>query len=113
MQGTARFRWFDALLLSAAAFLSVVAVAAMTLAPKDGATGVAVIFAPWTAAQETMTRAVEPGARFVRFGAFDFIAVVEPERGRYPQDVRANGAWLVADPAVLAACLKPFVPDRG
>lgn len=71
------------------------------------------MFAPWTSASEALSRATAPGGRFVRFGAFDFIAVVEPEAGGYAERVRANGAWLLADPMALAACLKPFVPGKS
>jgi hypothetical protein len=113
VQFSSRLRWFDALLLTAAAFFSVVTVAAISLAPKDNATGIAVIFAPWTSASDAMTRAVEPGGRFVRFGAFDFIAVVEPAGSEYAYRVRSNGAWLLADPAALAACLKPFKTSKS
>lgn len=105
MQISIRFRWFDTLLLGAAAFFSFGIVAAMSLAPKADSEGVAVIFAPWTSASETMTRATEAGGLFVRFGAFDFIAVVEPLGRDY--SARLRGAWLLADPAALAACLKP------
>jgi hypothetical protein len=102
------FRWFDAMLIGIAAIISIVAVAALVLAPKQDSEGVAVVFAPWIGAPEALVRAVEPGGRFVRFGAFDFIAIVAPSRADYGERVRAAGAWLIADPATLAACLKPF-----
>lgn len=108
MQASSRFRWFDTLLLAGAAFFSLAAVAAIALAPKDNSSGVAVIFAPWTNAAETMTRSVQTGVRFVRFGAFDFIAVVETGGANHARILSESGAWLLADPAALAACLKPF-----
>lgn len=108
MQFPDRLRWFDVMLVGAASAFSVVALAAMVLSPKNDSEGVAVVFAPWTNASEALVRAVEPGGRFVRFGAFDFIAVVEPVRADYQERVRSAGAWLIADPAALAACLKPF-----
>jgi len=108
MRALSRFRWFDTLLLAGAAHFSFAAVAAISLAPKDNAEGVAVIFAPWTTAEETMVRSVRSGSRFVRFGAFDFIAVVEPSDASRANVLRESGAWLLADPAALAACLKPF-----
>jgi hypothetical protein len=107
-----RFRWFDAALLTAVAFLSFVAIAAMMLAPRSGNAAVAVIYAPWISASETLSRSVEEGGRFVRFGVFDFIAIVEPEHSGYGQRVRSNGAWFVADPVALAACLKPFTKRK-
>lgn len=103
-----KFRWFDAVLVGIASIFSVVAVGALILSPKNDSEGVAVVFAPWTDASEALVRAVEPGSRFVRFGAFDFIAIVEPSRADYGARVRSAGAWLVADPSALAACLKPF-----
>lgn len=108
-----RFRWFDAALLGAAALLSMSAAAAMALAPKRDAAGVAVIFAPWTAAEDSLSRAVGAGGRFVRFGGLEFVAVVEPEAPDYAARARANGAWLIADPVALAACLKPFVRNKS
>jgi hypothetical protein len=42
----------------------------------------------------------------VRFGGFQFIAVVMPERPDYVQQVMKGSAWLVVDPQALAACLK-------
>lgn len=112
MQAPIRLRWFDVAILSFAAFLSVATVGVVTLGLKEESEGVAVVFAPWTSATDAMTRAVEPGARFVRFGAFDFIAVIEPQSADYVRRVRSNGAWLFADPAALAACLKPFTRSK-
>ncbi len=113
MQGPRQFRWFDAALLGVASLASIIALAALVLSPKPDSDGVAVIFAPWTGASDVLTRAVEPGSRFVRYGAFDFIAIVEPMRTDYGTRVRAAGAWLIADPAVLAACLKPISRNKS
>lgn len=96
-----------------AALFSFAFVAANALAPKDERSGVAVIFAPWMGSTQTLSLAVEPGGRFVRFGAFEFIAVVEPEAADYAARVRTNGAWFVADPAALAACLRPFAKTES
>lgn len=74
------------------------------LAPRDPAQGVAVIFAPWTAPEETLTQAVAGGSRFVRFGGFPFIAIVIPDNTKYPDRMLSAGAWLVVDPQTLAAC---------
>src|SRR5262245_55878531 len=89
-------------ILSVAAF---VAAAVMTLAPRDPASGVAVVFAPWTGADVALSRAVEARARFVRFGGASFIAVVIPDDADYQARVLSAGAWLVLDPQALAACL--------
>ncbi len=95
------------------AFISFAAVAAVALAPKQGAGGVAVVFAPWTGATEAFGLAVGAGGRFIRFGAFDFIAVIEPEAADYITRARANGAWLIADPKALAACLNAVAGKRS
>jgi hypothetical protein len=112
VQVQSRLRWFDVATLCFAAILSFATVAVVTLGLKEESQGVAVIFAPWTSASDAMTRSVEPGARFVRFGAFDFIAVIEPQSADYMRRVRSNGAWMIADPAALAACLKPFTRSK-
>jgi hypothetical protein len=83
------------------------------LAPNNPAAGVAVVYAPWTTAAETMARAVEAGARFVRFGGFQFIAVVMPERPDYVEQVMKGSAWLTVDPQALAACLGASTFAKG
>jgi len=107
-----RITWFDAALILAAAIFSFGLLAFLTLAPRNEAPGVAVIFSPWTNARDALSRSAEAGSRFVRFGAFDFIAVVEPDNEHFARQVRARGAWFIADPAALAACLKPFARSR-
>lgn len=107
-----RFRWFDATLLTAAAVISLGAMAALVFAPRNESSGVAVIFAPWTTGHDTLSRTSEAGSRFIRFGAFEFIAVVQPDNERFAQDIRAQGAWFIADPSALAACLKPFARSK-
>ncbi len=74
------------------------------LTPRDPSQGVAVIFAPWTAADRTLMRAASAGSRFVRFGGLPFIAVVMPDDPHYADRAFAGGAWLVIDPKALAGC---------
>jgi hypothetical protein len=107
-----RSRTLDAALLVAAALFSFVTVATFALAPKQDSEGIAVVFAPWTDAGQTFGLAVGAGGRFIRYGAFEFIAVVEPETASYGARVRANGAWLIADPKALAACLDALANRR-
>src|SRR5215831_7592860 len=83
------------------------------LLPDQPADGVAVIFAPWTAADQTFSRAVQSGGRFVRYGGFPFIAVVMPDSKDYSQRMLDAGAWLVVDPKVLAACLPASLSAQG
>lgn len=86
---------------------SLISILRIGLVPNNPTSGVAVVYAPWTAANETMVRAVSAGARFVRFGGFQFIAVVMPERPDYVEQAMKGSAWLVVDPQALAACLRP------
>jgi hypothetical protein len=74
------------------------------LTPRDSSQGVAVIFAPWTSATDTLSRAVATGARFVRFGALPFIAVVIPDDAAYPDRMFGDGAWLVVDSQGPGGC---------
>jgi hypothetical protein len=78
------------------------------LTPRDPADGVAVIFAPWTDAGAALTRSVEAGGRFVRYGGYDFIVIVIPEAPDYASRVSTAGALFVVDPGALAACLTAF-----
>jgi hypothetical protein len=101
-------RIFDIALLGSLTIGSALAAAHVGLAPRDPANGVAVVFPPWTAADAALSQAVEAGSRFVRFGGLPFIAVVMPDDAGYAARIRAAGAWLVADPQALAACLENF-----
>lgn len=74
------------------------------IAPRDPSRGLAVVFAPWTAAKDVVARAVAPGARFVGFGGARFVAIVVPENPDYVARANKTGAWLVADPRTLPGC---------
>lgn len=78
------------------------------LVPRTSDNGVAVMFAPWTSAADSFSRATENGGRFVRFGGLPFIAVVMPNDRVYVDRMLAHGAWLVVDPKLLAACTAAF-----
>ena len=99
------FRWLDLWLIAILAVGSFCAILRIGLRPANPGAGIAVIYAPWTTADQTMIRAVSAGARFVRFGGFDFIAIVAPERPDYVDKVLAGSALLAVDPQVLAGCL--------
>ena len=99
------FRWLDLWLIAILAVGSFAEILRVGLLPADASAGVAVIYAPWTTADRTMIRAVGAGARFVRFGGFDFIAIVMPEQPDYVERVLADSALLAVDPQVLAGCL--------
>lgn len=74
------------------------------LVPRTSDDGVAVMFAPWTTASDSLSRATASGGRFVRFGGLPFIAVVMPPDAGYADRLFAHGAWLVMDPKLIAAC---------
>jgi hypothetical protein len=107
------FRWLDLGLIAILALASFAAILRVGLGPANPDAGVAVIYAPWTTADQTMIRAVGAGARFVRFGGFDFIAIVMPERPDYVARVLAGSALLAVDPQVLAGCLGPAFPKKA
>ncbi len=86
--------------------ISLYGAARLSLAPRDPSTGIAVLFAPWVDAEESLTRSVAAGARFVRHGGYPFIAVVQPDDSRYERRILAAGALMIADPVALAACLR-------
>ena len=98
-------RWLDLWLIAILAVGSFAAILRIGLLPANPGAGVAVIYAPWTTADQTIIRAVGAGARFVRFGGFDFIAVVMPDQPDYVERVLADAALLAVDPQVLAGCL--------
>jgi hypothetical protein len=105
----ARPRWLiDTLILATVSIGALYATARFSLAPRNPSLGVAVVFAPWTPAETTLTRTVEAGGRFVRFGGAAFIAVAMPDNADYSARAFAAGAWLVLDPKALAACLSAF-----
>jgi hypothetical protein len=103
----------NALLIAVLAVASFIVILRVGLLPGNPDNGVAVIYAPWTPADQTMIRAVAAGARFVRFGGFDFIAIVMPERPDYVERVLAGSALLAVDPQVLAACLPVALLKKG
>jgi hypothetical protein len=103
----------NASLIAVLAIASFIVTLRVGLLPRNPDQGVAVIYAPWTSANQTMIRAVAAGARFVRFGGFDFIAVVMPDRSDYVERVLAGSALLAVDPQVLAACLPVALLKTG
>jgi hypothetical protein len=98
----------DAVILTCVSMGALYATARATLAPRQPELGVAVVFAPWTGADVTLTRTVEAGGRFVRFGGVPFVAVAIPDDQDYASRVLTSGAWLVVDPKTIAACLSAF-----
>lgn len=79
-------------------------VAYAALAPRNPANGVAIIYAPWIGPEAAFRRAVDAGARFVRYGSLPFIVVVLPDSPDFSRRAQAGGALMLADPMALAAC---------
>jgi hypothetical protein len=100
-------------LVAVLAVASFVIVLRVGLLPNNPGDGVAVIYAPWTSADQTMLRAVAAGARFVRFGGFHFIAVVMPERSDYVERALAGSALLAVDPQVVGGCFPAALAKAG
>jgi hypothetical protein len=99
------FRLLDLWLIAILGVASFAIVLRVGLLPRNPDAGVAVVYPPWTSAAAAIDRAVGAGARFVRFGGFDFIVVVMPEQPGYLDRVLAGSALLAVDPQILAACL--------
>jgi hypothetical protein len=98
-------RWFDGGIIAIVAVASLYGAARLGLKPRAPDSGVGVVFAPWVSETAAIRRATEAGARFVRFGGAPFIVVVMPETPDYLARIAADGAVLLVDPKVLAACL--------
>jgi hypothetical protein len=99
-----RRKFFDASFLFCLSIGALYAGARTGLTPKDPAQGVAVIFAPWTSANQAFSQAVATGGRFVRFGALPFVAVVIPDDAAYPERMFGAGAWLVVNAQGPGGC---------
>jgi hypothetical protein len=98
-------RLCDLGLIAALCVLSFAVVLRSGSLPRDPMAGVAVVFPPWTTADQTFARAVGAGARFVRFGGFNFIAIVKPDDPGYVERVFSDHAMLAIDPELLAGCV--------
>jgi hypothetical protein len=98
-------RLLDVGVIASLALGGFVTILRIGLLPANPIAGVAVVYAPWTTADQVMARSVANGARFVRFGGVHFVAVVIPDGPDYVERVLADSALLAVDPQVLAACL--------
>jgi hypothetical protein len=107
MTWAANGRWLDASVIAVLLATGLSLQIGMLSKPSDGdgKGAVAVLFSPWTDAASAMQRTSEAGARIVRFGAFPFIVVVEPDAPDFAARVVEQGAILLLDPRSLAACL--------
>ncbi|MEQ8666054.1 MAG: hypothetical protein RIC16_10030 [Rhodospirillales bacterium] len=65
---------------------------------------VAVIYQPGTSLPEIVSSAGAAGARLVRLGAYDNIAVVDFGRQVATAGIELPGAWLIVDPLRLGGC---------
>jgi hypothetical protein len=101
-------RLVDGIVLATLSIGAFYATARVALIPRNPERGVALVFAPWVAPETALTRTVEAGSRFVRFGGPSFITVAIPDDRDFSARALAAGAWLVVDPQALAACLSPL-----
>jgi hypothetical protein len=107
MKAQARQQWsrlLDAGLILALAVVGPALAIRIGLQPRDPLSGVAVVFPPWTTEESAIARATSAGASLVRLGGFSSVVVVRPDDPAYIERVFADGALLVLDPKVLAAC---------
>src|SRR5882757_3699274 len=104
---------FDIVVVMGFALASLFMAARVGLAPRAPEDGVGVIFAPWTTGDAALRRAVGAGARFVRYGGMPFVVVVVPDEHDYLARIAADGALLVVDPRLIAACLGLFTSRHG
>ena len=64
----------------------------------------AIVFSPWTSAEQAFDRSLAAGHRVVRSGPLDFVVIVAPrDEGEAPAQ-RPAGALLLATLAGLAGC---------
>lgn len=64
----------------------------------------AIVFSPWTSAEQAFDRSLAAGHRVVRSGPLDFVVIVAPrDEGEAPAQ-RPEGALLLATLAGLAGC---------
>jgi hypothetical protein len=106
-------RFIDVGVIAFLALGGFIAILRIGLVPANPVAGVAVVYAPWTTADQVVARSVGAGARFVRFGGFRFIAVVMPDGPDYVDRVLADFALLAMDPQALAACLPDSFLKQG
>lgn len=93
---------FALVFFSAASILAPVGLAA-GMTPTGS--GVAIVFAPWTSFDEALISVANSGGRYIRPGAFDFIAIATAGDPTFVSRIRQQGAWALLDPQVLGGCL--------
>jgi hypothetical protein len=98
-------RFLDFSAIAVFSLVSSIAVARVGLEPRGSVAAVGVVFSPWTAETEALSRAAAAGARFLRFGGSSFVVVVAPDSDRFVERVKELGAVLVVDASIVTACL--------
>jgi ABC-type nitrate/sulfonate/bicarbonate transport system substrate-binding protein len=88
----------------ALAAMSVAAMAALQMRPRDG-TQVAAVFSPWTSGEHAIAQVAQAGGLVVRRGIIDAIVVVQSDDPGLIDRLYAAGAWAVIDPAAFGGCL--------
>jgi hypothetical protein len=99
-KGPALLDWAPSL---AAVVVSLVAVTAVGLAPRNPQQ-IAAVFPPWWTAEQSLAAAKTAGQAAVT-GAAPFVAIVWSTDGALAERLRAAGAVLLLDPGLTAACI--------
>jgi hypothetical protein len=107
-----RLSLLDGMIILVFILMASAAVLRTGLRPRDALAGVAVVFPPWTSAEDAVLRATAPGGSVVRLGAIPAIVVVSAKDPGYADRVLAAGALLVLDPQALAICAPVLLPPN-
>ena len=75
---------------------------ALASAPHEGQA--AVLLNPTLSHADQLRRISDAGAEIVRFGAMPGTVIVNMTPTSGPAQLRAAGAWLIADPVILGGC---------
>ena len=71
-------------------------------APEQGQA--AVLLNPSLSRADQLRRISDAGAELVRFGAVPGAVIVNMTPASGPAELRAAGAWIIADPVILGGC---------
>jgi hypothetical protein len=102
-----RNRVADGVLIGAAVLVSFGVAAHISVAPRDPAAPLAVVFSPGTSAAAATALSADAGGRILRSGPSSNIVVVVAEDKDFAQRAYERGALLVADASTVAGCEEP------
>jgi len=102
--------WIAGTGLALASTLVLALLATRPAAPDEQ---IALVFAPWTQAGETLAGVAALDGRLVRVGSFDNVLVAVFDRPKSLASLRRHGVWLALDPLALGGCLSQPTAARG